>query len=95
MRKLIYPYFTDKRKFSISINDGDPLWPKIRDLSARKIRELIECDSFAYLAKVAHREDRSVGNLIKHRLREKLCPKTPKATKREGEGGKEHEPNHS
>jgi len=58
-----------KRDITISFRSEDPLYEKCKELGSSKIKEIIEIRSLKELKIKAKEEDRSVGNLIKARLR--------------------------
>lgn len=63
-----------KRDVTIGFRKDDPLYEKCKGLSSSEIKELIDIDSYRELIKKARKEDRTINNLIKSRLRIKLLP---------------------
>lgn len=69
-------YFKDarsqgKRKGDITLafQTDDLLYQKARELGSSGIRRIIGINSYHALLEAAKKEDRSLGNFIKHRLR--------------------------
>jgi hypothetical protein len=78
-RAYISLYFEDglighrkKRDFTVSFDPEDHLYIKCKKLGSAKIKELIGTHSYRDLVSYAKKENRSLGNYIKHRLNEKL-----------------------
>jgi len=79
-RSFISIYFDDglinnrkKRDITIGFDSNDPLYIKCKELGSSGIKKVIGVDSYSELLKEASKEDRSLNNFIKHRLKEKLC----------------------
>jgi len=58
-----------KRDITISFRSEDPLYEKCKELGSSNIKETIEIRSLKELKIKAKEEQRSLGNLIKTRLR--------------------------
>ena len=78
-RVFISIYFEDglhdsrkKRDLTISFSAGDPVYEKCKDMSSADLKALIGVSSYSELVKLAGKEDRTLGNYIKHKLRQKL-----------------------
>jgi hypothetical protein len=78
-RAYISLYFEDglignrkKRDFTVSFDPRDPLYVKCKKLGSVKIKELIETNLYQELVTYARKENRSLGNYVKHKLNEKL-----------------------
>jgi|GEM_PF-2605961 len=75
-RHFISIYFDDalvnkrkKRDITISFVEDDELYKKCIELGSSKIRQIINVNSYKQLIEKAHKEDRSISNYIKHKLR--------------------------
>ena len=78
-RNYISIYFEDgllehrkKRDLTISFNVDDPVYGKCKKMSSAELKELIGISSYNELVKLAEKEDRTLGNYVKHKLRQKL-----------------------
>lgn len=78
-RAYISLYFEDgligkrkKRDFTVAFNPRDPLYAKCKKLGSATIKELIGTNSYQDLVTYARKENRSLGNYVKHKLNEKL-----------------------
>lgn len=78
-RAYISIYFEDglignrkKRDLTISFSADDPLYKKCKDMSSTELKEAVGFSSYNELMKLAKKEDRALGNYVKHRLRQKL-----------------------
>ena len=78
-RKFISIYFEDgllnkrsKRDLTVSFNQKDPLYNKCKKLGSAKIKELIGVKSYKELIRMAEKDDRSLSNYIKYKLKENL-----------------------
>lgn len=79
-RTYISIYFEDglldhrkKRDLTISFNADDPLYGQCKEMSSAEIKELIEVSSYNELVKLAEKENRTLGNFVKHKLRQKIA----------------------
>lgn len=75
-RAYISIYFEDatshgkkKGDVNLAINPDDELYNKIKALGSSEIKRIIGIYTYDELLKEAKKEDRSLGNFIKHRLR--------------------------
>jgi hypothetical protein len=78
-RAYISLYFEDglvgkrkKRDLTISFNPNDPLYLKCHKIGSAKIKEIIGINLYSDLVGVAKKENRTLGNYIKHKLSEKI-----------------------
>ena len=58
-----------KRDLTIAFRPNDELYLRCKKLSSSQIKEIIGVKSYADLIKKANKEDRSLSNYIKHKLR--------------------------
>lgn len=72
-------YFSDglidgrkKRDINLAFSPSDDLYIRCKDLGSSEIKRIIGIDSYAQLVQEASKEDRSLGNYIKHKLRIRL-----------------------
>ena len=79
-RTYISIYFEDglldhrkKRDLTISFNADDPLYGKCKKMSSAQLKELIGVSSYSELVRLAEREDRTLGNYVKHKVRQKIA----------------------
>lgn len=75
-RQFISVYFDDglvndrkKRDVTVAFHLSDPIYNRCKELGSSGIKDAIGIYSFSELAKEARKEDRSISNYIKHRLR--------------------------
>jgi hypothetical protein len=75
-RTYISVYFNDarshgknKRDVILAFYPGDELYEAIKNYGSSKIKEVIGIASYSELREAAKKEDRSISNLIKHKLR--------------------------
>ncbi|MDD1745184.1 MAG: hypothetical protein LUQ20_05165 [Candidatus Methanoperedens sp.] len=78
-RAYISLYFEDgligkrkKRDFTVAFDPKELLYTKCKKLGSTKIKELIGTNSYQELVTYARKENRSLGNYVKHKLRHKL-----------------------
>lgn len=78
-RVYVSVYFNDglankrkKRDVTLAFDPNDNLYNRCRHLGSSGIKRTIGIDSYAQLAEEAMKEDRSLGNYIKHHLRIRL-----------------------
>ena len=78
-RTYISIYFGDglledrkKRDLTISFNAEDPVYGKCKKMSSVELKKLIGVSSYSELVRLAEKEDRTLGNYVKHKLRQKL-----------------------
>ena len=78
-RVFISIYFqnghTENRKkndITIAFDSNDPLYEKCRQLGSSNIKRIINVDSYNELIKKAKKEERTLSNYIKYKLRKKL-----------------------
>jgi len=64
-----------KRDLTIAFYDSEPLYKACKKLSSDQIKSVLNINSYKLLAKKAIKENRSLSNYIKHRLKEKLLKK--------------------
>jgi hypothetical protein len=79
-RTYVSIYFADARQHgrrrsdvTVAFAQGDELGKVCVKLGASRIRHLIGIDSYGELKRAAENEGRSLGNYIRHRLRERLA----------------------
>jgi type III secretion system FlhB-like substrate exporter len=75
-RKYISVYFESAKQhgkkkgdITLAFDHDDALYPKVKALGSSEIKKIISVNSYAELLDIARREDRTVSNLIKHRLK--------------------------
>jgi hypothetical protein len=75
-RTFISVYFSDarshgkkKRDVILAFYPGDELYEAIKNYGSTRIKEVIGITSYSHLLESAKKEDRTIGNLIKHKLR--------------------------
>lgn len=78
-RKFISIYFQNgrtksrkKRDVTVAFNKDDPLYEKSKKLGSSGIKELIGVNSYQDLVALAKKEERTVSNFIKYRLKKKI-----------------------
>jgi hypothetical protein len=78
-RKFISVYFKDglsdnrkKRDLTISFNEDDPLYEKCKGFTSDEIKKIIGIKTFKDLVEKASKENRTLGNYIKHKLKQKI-----------------------
>jgi hypothetical protein len=65
-------YHRKKRDVTIGFSADDPLFEKCKNLSSPEIKELISIETYKELKEKARKEDRTINNFIKSKLRIKL-----------------------
>ena len=75
-RAYISIYFEDEKQrgkkkgdITLAFDEQDKLYAKVKARGSSEIKKIIEIDSYDDLQATAKKEDRTVSNLIKHRLR--------------------------
>jgi len=78
-RKFISIYFQNgrtksrkKRDVTVAFNKDDPLYEKSKKLRSSGIKKLIGVNSYQDLVALAKKEERTVSNFIKYRLKKKI-----------------------
>lgn len=78
-RLFLSIYFEDglldsrkKRDLTIAFKAGDPIYEKCKDMTSADLKALIGVSSYSELVKFSEEENRTLGNYIKHKLRQKL-----------------------
>lgn len=78
-RKYISIYFKDavsdeksKSYLTVAFDGEDDLYEKVHEMGSGKIKETLDVSSYQALVSKAERQNRKVGNYIKHVLKKKL-----------------------
>lgn len=77
-RVFISLYFSDlvdhrkKRDFTLSFNKDDPIYKKCKNMGSNDIKKIININTYKKLLKEAKKEERSLGNYIKFKLKMNL-----------------------
>lgn len=78
-RQFISIYFDDalvgnrkKRDITIAFDIEDPLYSVCKQMGSAGIKKIIGINCYAQLLAEAKKEDRTLGNFVKHTLRRKL-----------------------
>lgn len=74
-RRFISIYFNDglagkrkKRDLTLAFASNDPVYYKCKELGSKRIKEIIDIQSYEDLVLKAKTENRSLNNYIKHKL---------------------------
>jgi len=78
-RKYISLYFKDavsdeksKSYLTVAFDGEDDLYERVREMGSGKVREALDVSSYQALVSKADRQNRKIGNYIKHVLKKKL-----------------------